>query len=165
MLTLGSIDARVLKETYFWLMQLRLCSLQPLIPLGFLPSPPWVHHPSEDESAAGLREHPCNHICLNGGQILVVAVTRALLHYPVRGRLSSFYTCSKQNSQTWNKPEEDGELVYKVNICFHFSNYILTELLLLQVNHQLLHYTTGLANFSYLPSSFQISITRPTQVD
>lgn len=65
--------------------------------------------PSEDPSS-DLREHPCNYICLNRGQILALARGQGLLHFPARENLRSMCVCAKYILQAWNNCEEAAEL-------------------------------------------------------
>lgn len=99
--TLGSLAEG---KTLFWLIEISLCSPQPQIPplaafilLPLLFSVTAVKmspRPSEDHSS-DLREHPCNYICLNRGQILALARGQGLLHFPARENLRSMCVCAK----------------------------------------------------------------------
>lgn len=65
--------------------------------------------PSE-ELSLDLREHPCNYIYLNRGQILAPTRGQGLLHFPARGNLRSMCVCAKYILQAWNNCEESAEL-------------------------------------------------------
>lgn len=63
---------------------------------------------SEDPSS-GLREHPCNYICLNRGQILAMAMGQGLIRFPARENLRSMCVCSKYIPHALNNCEEAAE--------------------------------------------------------
>lgn len=65
--------------------------------------------PSE-ELSLDLREHPCNYIYLNRGQILAPTREQGLLHFPARENLRSMCVCAKYILQAWNNCEESAEL-------------------------------------------------------
>lgn len=65
--------------------------------------------PSE-ELSLDLREHLCNYIYLNRGQILAPTSGQALLHFPARGNLRNMCVCAKYILQAWNNCEESADL-------------------------------------------------------
>lgn len=108
-LTLGSIDARVLKETLFLAhtaqFVLPSASDPPQLPffssMGHSPQWRWVHFPLKVfcwPTLASLYLYlpkPRSDIgCVHGAGFITS---------PCEERLSSFYTCSKLNWQAWNK--------------------------------------------------------------